>query len=81
MLSAAARPALRAMRTPLASAQCQQMRSVHFDNVVGSNTPFSYKSGSGLAIKMIAFCGFGFATPFLAASYQMYGYSLLLNTA
>ncbi|KDE07419.1 cytochrome c oxidase subunit VIIc [Microbotryum lychnidis-dioicae p1A1 Lamole] len=72
MLSAAARPALRAMRTPLASVQRQQMRSLHVDNVVGNNTPFSYKSGPGLAIKMIAFCGLGFATPFLAASYQIH---------
>ncbi|SGY14986.1 BQ5605_C013g07195 [Microbotryum silenes-dioicae] len=121
MLSAAARPALRAMRTPLASVQRQQMRSLHVDNVVGNVSTYTqppsrrlpfvintttpgavaeqigrhhldpssiqqsahssynhsfhttgYKSGPGLAIKMIAFCGLGFATPFLAASYQIH---------
>ncbi|ORY86684.1 hypothetical protein BCR35DRAFT_44574 [Leucosporidium creatinivorum] len=66
MLSAVARPALRSLR-----ASPRGIRHLHVENTVNNNTPFSYANPKALAFKMIAFCGLGFATPFIASAYQI----------
>ncbi|KAI5478423.1 hypothetical protein MNV49_005172 [Pseudohyphozyma bogoriensis] len=47
-------------------------RMMHVDNVVYNNTPFDYKNGAALGVKMVAFLGVGFATPFIASAYQLH---------
>ncbi|KAG8732159.1 hypothetical protein FRC11_000357 [Ceratobasidium sp. 423] len=46
-------------------------RSMHVDNVIGNNTPFSYQNKAAFAFKTIAFLGTGFAIPFIATFYQV----------
>ncbi|KAL8277229.1 hypothetical protein RQP46_010402 [Phenoliferia psychrophenolica] len=69
MLSPLRTSALRSLRTaPSPSLR----RSVHIDNVVGNNTPFSYANGGAFGAKIIAFSVTGFSIPFIAAKYQLW---------
>ncbi|KAG9128170.1 hypothetical protein FRC07_003999 [Ceratobasidium sp. 392] len=46
-------------------------RSMHVDNVIGNNTPFSYQNKAAFAVKVFTFLGAGFAIPFVAVGYQV----------
>ncbi|KZW03986.1 hypothetical protein EXIGLDRAFT_758296 [Exidia glandulosa HHB12029] len=46
----------------------QARGAAHFENTVYNNMPFRYDTGKGwFAFKLIAYCGTGFAIPFIAA--------------
>ncbi|CAE6434316.1 unnamed protein product [Rhizoctonia solani] len=46
-------------------------RSMHVDNVIGNNTPFSYQNKAAFAVKTALFLGTGFAIPFVAVAWQV----------
>ncbi|KAK4702623.1 cytochrome c oxidase subunit 7c, partial [Phenoliferia sp. Uapishka_3] len=48
-------------------------RSMHIDNVVGNNTPFSYANPKVFGAKIVVFCITGFSIPFVAVKYQLSG--------
>ncbi|KAF8605161.1 hypothetical protein BDV93DRAFT_522028 [Ceratobasidium sp. AG-I] len=60
-----------ATRQAIAMRQVVGRRSMHVDNVIGNNTPFSYKNKAAFAVKVTAFLGTGFAIPFIATYYQI----------
>ncbi|KAJ9095336.1 hypothetical protein QFC21_005702 [Naganishia friedmannii] len=66
LLASAARVA---RRSPANAAQ--QVRGIHFENVVGKTMPFSTKSKPATALKVIAFACTGFGLPFLAAAHHI----------
>ncbi|KAJ9119280.1 hypothetical protein QFC24_005751 [Naganishia onofrii] len=49
----------------------QQVRGIHFENVVGKTMPFSTKSKPATALKVFAFACTGFGLPFVAAAHHM----------
>ncbi|KAJ9107131.1 hypothetical protein QFC19_002791 [Naganishia cerealis] len=57
-----------ARRAPNAA---QQVRGIHFENVVGKTMPFSVKSKPATALKITLFAMTGFGLPFLAAANHM----------
>ncbi|KAF8708330.1 Sjogren's syndrome/scleroderma autoantigen 1 (Autoantigen p27), partial [Rhizoctonia solani] len=60
-----------AARQTLALRQNIGRRSVHFENTLNNNTPFSYQNKAAFAFKVTAFLGTGFAIPFIATYYQV----------
>ncbi|QRV91084.1 Cytochrome C oxidase subunit VIIc [Ceratobasidium sp. AG-Ba] len=58
-------------RNAMAMRQAVGRRSMHVDNVVGNNTPFSYQNKAAFAAKVTLFLGAGFAIPFVAVGYQV----------
>ncbi|KAI8053422.1 cytochrome c oxidase subunit VIIc [Syncephalis plumigaleata] len=48
-----------------------QRRMFHAENTNGQNLPFSTKNKFGLAVKFTAYCGFGFALPFIASAWTL----------
>ncbi|KAH7344588.1 hypothetical protein B0J17DRAFT_712249 [Rhizoctonia solani] len=60
-----------AARQTVALRQNIGRRSMHVDNVIGNNTPFSYQNKAAFAFKVTAFLGAGFAIPFVAVFYQV----------
>ncbi|KAF8517847.1 cytochrome c oxidase subunit VIIc [Gautieria morchelliformis] len=46
-------------------------RSVHIENTVGNNMPFSYDNRKTFAVKLVLFMAGGFSIPFAAAYYQL----------
>ncbi|KAF8332772.1 uncharacterized protein EI90DRAFT_2995067 [Cantharellus anzutake] len=47
------------------------VRGVHIENTVYNNMPFQYRNKKAFAFKTVAFLGFGFSIPILAAGYQL----------
>ncbi|KAG8905058.1 hypothetical protein FRB99_000747 [Tulasnella sp. 403] len=45
-------------------------RGMHVENTV-YNMPFDYRNRKTFAVKLVLFCGTGFAIPFVAAAYQL----------
>ncbi|CAE6449797.1 unnamed protein product [Rhizoctonia solani] len=60
-----------ATRQTVALRQNIGRRSMHVDNVIGNNTPFSYQNKAAFAFKVTAFLGAGFFIPFVAVFYQV----------
>jgi len=48
-----------------------QARSMHVDNVVGNNMPFSYDKKGAFAVKITLFLVGGFSIPFVASWWQL----------
>ncbi|KAK9765709.1 hypothetical protein K7432_005731 [Basidiobolus ranarum] len=63
-----ARSAIRSRSTILGNLR---RSDYHFENIKGDNMPFSYKNRRVFAVKMTAFCGLGFALPFVASYWQL----------
>ncbi|WVF69002.1 hypothetical protein IAT40_003776 [Kwoniella sp. CBS 6097] len=62
---------LRAARAFNNAVSRQQVRGVHFENVVDHTIPTDVKNKPLLAIKIIIFSVVGFGTPFYAARWQI----------
>ncbi|KAG9092144.1 hypothetical protein FS749_015968, partial [Ceratobasidium sp. UAMH 11750] len=60
-----------ATRNAIVMRQTIGRRSMHVDNVIGNNTPFSYQNKAAFAVKTFLFLGTGFAIPFVAVGYQV----------
>ncbi|KAG9045156.1 hypothetical protein FS837_006955 [Tulasnella sp. UAMH 9824] len=62
----------RAARPVLARGAIRNTRLAHGhpENTV-YNMPFDYRNPKTFAVKIVAYCGVGFAIPFIAAAYQM----------
>ncbi|KAL0240574.1 hypothetical protein I308_106371 [Cryptococcus tetragattii IND107] len=65
LLSQSTLRAARTLKTP------QQVRSVHFENVVDHTLPTDVKNKYFLAAKIITFGVLGFGTPFYAAYWHI----------
>ncbi|CUA73856.1 hypothetical protein RSOLAG22IIIB_01375 [Rhizoctonia solani] len=60
-----------AARQTVALRQSIGRRSMHVDNVIGNNTPFSYQNKAAFAAKVTVFFATGFFTPFVTVYYQV----------